>query len=143
MSVYGLLTAKVPNDYTVKFFELFESDWFKSSGSLRNVWLTMAARLYQAGQVKATSMVGYLNVLSDDNSLFVRRLSYKIWAKIINTETVDLVAKELCSKPNLAQEVIIQLKLTKKFDQMAKTLDGICKFHGEIFCSNYSQNKKS
>ena len=81
-------------------------------------------------------MINYLNVLSDDNSLFVRRLSYKIWATVIDADTIDLVVKELCLKPDLAQEVIIQLKLTKKFDQMTQTLNSICQFHGENLSCN-------
>ena len=98
----GLLTSKITiNSTTVqKFIDLYQTDWFKSSGSLRNAWLLVLPGIYR---LKKSSINGFsleliLSIVSElftDNSIFVRRLSYRVIADLIITEDATLIVQKL------------------------------------------------
>ena len=75
-------------------------------------------------------MINYLTKLSNDNSLFVRRLTYRIWAEIINETSTSQVCKVLNENSKLAKEVLIQLKLANRLETMDQVVGHLCKING-------------
>ena len=130
LSIYGLLSEQIDNALIVPFCELFNSEWFQSSGSLRNVWLTVVTEIYRSNRIKLGSMIDYLRTLSSDNSLFVRRLTYRIWAEIINETSIGQVSSVLNEDSKLTKEVLIQLKLANRLKTIDQVVNQLCSING-------------
>jgi len=104
----GLITTKITiNSTTIqKFINLNQTDWFKSSGSLRNAWLLVLPGIYRLKKSFSLEHLGgsgfslelILSIVSElftDNSIFVRRLSYRVIADLIITEDATLIVQKL------------------------------------------------
>ena len=105
----GLITTEITiNSTTIqKFINLNQTDWFKSSGSLRNAWLLVLPGIYRLKKSfslehldsrSGFSLELILSIVSElftDNSIFVRRLSYRVIADLIITEDATLIVQKL------------------------------------------------
>ena len=78
-------------------------------------------------------MINYLTSLSNDNSLFVRRITYRIWAEIIDVKSMGQVCSVLSENSKLTNEVLIQLKLANRMEMIDQVVVQLCKINGNVF----------
>ena len=110
IQLFGLITSEdtINSPIVQKFIQLNQTDWFKSSGSLRNAWLIVLPTLYrlkksanvchQAEKSSDFTLDLVLSIVSElftDNSIFVRRLSYRVIADLLTTEDPISIVQEL------------------------------------------------
>ena len=108
IQLFGLITTEDTINYPIvqKFIHLNQTDWFKSSGSLRNAWLIVLPTLYRlkksANQAHPKSpdftldlVLSIVSELFTDNSIFVRRLSYRVIADLLTTEDPISIVQKL------------------------------------------------
>ena len=106
IQLFGLITTEDTIDTSTvqKFINLNETDWFKASGSLRNAWLLVLPGIYRLKKASSNhqkcdfSLELILSIVSElftDNSIFVRRLSYRVIADLLITEDATLIVQKL------------------------------------------------
>ena len=106
IQLFGLITTEDTIDTSTvqKFINLNQTDWFKASGSLRNAWLLVLPGIYRLKKASSNhqksdfSLELILSIVSElftDNSIFVRRLSYRVIADLIITEDATLIVQKL------------------------------------------------
>ena len=93
----------------------------------------MVTGIYRSDRIKLGSMIDYLRTLSSDNSLFVRRLTYRIWAEIINETSTSQISSVLNENSKLTKEVLIQLKLANRLKTIDQVVNQLCNINGTFF----------
>ena len=117
IQLFGLITTEdtINSPVVKKFIHLNQTDWFNSSGSLRNAWLIVLPGIYRlmksGGKESEFSLDLVLSIVSKlftDNSIFVRRLSYRVIADLLTTEDPNSIVQKLDN--NVLKEVLVIFK---------------------------------
>ena len=135
IQLFGLITTEDTIDTSTvqKFINLNETDWFKASGSLRNAWLLVLPSIYRLKKASSNhqkcdfSLELILSIVSElftDNSIFVRRLSYRVIADLLITEDATLIVQKL-DNIVLKEVLVIFKNRNQEVNTINKLIEGI------------------
>ena len=135
IQLFGLITTEDTIDTSTvqKFINLNETDWFKASGSLRNAWLLVLPGIYRLKKASSNhqkcdfSLELILSIVSElftDNSIFVRRLSYRVIADLLITEDATLIVQKL-DNIVLKEVLVIFKNRNQEVNTINKLIEGI------------------